>query len=263
MNSTDETLNFLAVGDIVGNEACRYFISVLPEFQKKEKIFFTIVNGENSFKGYGISLKQAEQLLDSGVDVLTGGNHMYDSRDIIPLFNSEQRMIRPANYVDEIPGQGYVIAEKRGIPVLVINAIGRIFMEPTNNPFNTVSDILQKCRKEVLIRIIDFHAEATAEKQAFAWYLDGRASLIFGTHTHVQTADERILPAGPGFITDLGMTGVINSVIGMDVHNAVKKFLTTFPKRVKIAEGEIRAQGIIAAISPQTGACRSIRRVFF
>jgi hypothetical protein len=203
----------------------------------------------------------ADQLLGQGIDVLTSGNHIWKHKEIIPYLESTDRLIRPANYPPETPGRGYAIVETAaGEAAAVINLEGRVFMNPLECPFRTVDRVLEAIPKEVKVILVDMHAEATSEKQAMGWHLDGRVSAVVGTHTHVQTADERILPGGSGYISDTGMTGPVDSVIGMKKEIILERFLSQLPQPFKVATQNIQLQGVILKIDPQ-GRCQEISRV--
>ena len=233
-------MRILAVGDIVGETGVEKLKSILPKLKEEEKIDFTITNGENSAGGMGITEKNFNDMLQCGTNVVTMGNHTWGKRDIFKFIDHPQ-IIRPINYPKGVPGKGYGIYECKGKKIAVINAIGRVDINIlTENPFLITKEIVENIEKEVDMIFIDFHAEATAEKIALGYYLDGKVTGIFGTHTHVQTADETILPGGTGYITDIGMTGPKNSVIGMDISASVKRLETALPERYKLAEGECK-----------------------
>ena len=250
------------VGDIVGKPGRLALRSLLPGIVSNNQIDFVIANGENAAGGIGITPDTAAKMFSSGVDVITTGNHIWKHKSILDYLDSEERILRPANYPDQAPGKGWRIYKTAGgIDISVINLNGRVFMESLNCPFAEAQKAIQNIGSKVPVRIIDFHAEATSEKQAMGWHLDGRASLVGGTHTHVQTADERILPEGTGFITDIGMTGPMDSVIGMQREHALSKFLHAMPRPMKPAKNNIQLHGIIVKIDPRTGKCVDIERV--
>lgn len=231
-------MKILAVGDIVGKSGINKLKECLPNIVKKYEIDFIIVNGENAAEGMGLTEKMYRDILKLNVDVVTMGNHTWGKKEIFS-FIDDSHIIRPANYSPNNPGKGYTIVEKKGKKVAVINLIGRVTMGVlSENPFLVAKEIIQKIKSQVDIIIVDFHAEATAEKIAMSYYLDGEANVIFGTHTHVQTADERISKNGTGYITDIGMTGPKESVIGMDIKASIKRFETSLPEKYRIAEGE-------------------------
>lgn len=231
-------MKILAVGDIVGENGLNKLKEILPNLKQREKIDFVIVNGENVAGGMGITEKLFKQIIYSGADVVTLGNHTWAKKDIFN-FIEDEKLLRPANYPKNVLGKGYNIYNCKNKKIAVINLIGRTNMGIlSENPFLEADSIIEKIKSKVDIIIVDFHAEATAEKIALAHYLDGRVNIVFGTHTHVQTADEKILPNGTAYITDIGMTGPVNSVIGMDKKASIKRFVTTLPEKYKIAEGE-------------------------
>lgn len=255
-------MKILAIGDIVGEAGVRELKSKLPLIKQEQNIDFIIVNGENSAGGMGITEKNFNDILSLDTDVVTMGNHTWAKRDIFKFIDHPQ-IIRPANYPKGVSGKGFGIYEaKNGKKVAVINLIGRVDINIlSENPFLMAKDIVEDLKSKVDIIIIDFHAEATAEKIAMVNYLDGDITALFGTHTHVQTADERILPNGTGYITDLGMTGPKNSVIGMEVSASIKRFETTLPERYRIAEGECILNGCIFDIDDETCKVKNITRI--
>ena len=254
-------MKILAVGDLIGSAGIRKLKSVLPELRKKEGIDFVIVNGENSAEGMGMTEKNFKEILEEKVDVITMGNHTWGKKDIFK-FIDHPKLIRPANYTKGIVGKGYNIYSCKDKKIAVINLIGRVDMNVlSENPFVIVKEIIENIQKEVDIIIIDFHAEATAEKIALGYYLDGKVTAVYGTHTHVQTADETILERGTAYITDIGMTRPKKSVIGMDVLASIKRFETTLPERYKIATGECIFNGVIFEVNDKTNKVINIKRV--
>ena len=248
-------MKILAVGDIVGKSGVNKFKNEIPKFVENNNIDFVIVNGENAAE------KMYRELLNSKANVVTMGNHTWGKMEIFG-FIDDNKIIRPANYPNNNPGKGYRIFECKGKKIAVINLIGRVTMGVlSENPFLIAKDIIQKIKSTVDIIVIDMHAEATAEKIALAYYLNGDATIIFGTHTHVQTADERIMPNGTAYITDLGMTGPIESVIGMNIESSVKRFETSLPERYKVADGESKLNGCIFEIDDVTNKAIKIERI--
>ena len=238
-------MRILAIGDIVGECGVKKVKEILPNLKKSENIDFVIANGENSAEGMGITSEIFKELLRAGVDVVTMGNHTWGKKEIF-CFIDHKQLIRPANYPEGVVGNGYGIYEVNGKKIAVINLIGRVDMNVlSENPFLTAEKIINNIKNESDIIIIDFHAEATAEKIAMGYYLGGNATIIFGTHTHVQTADARILDNGTAYITDIGMTGPAKSVIGMDVDASVKRFVTSLPEKYKIADSAAMFNGCI------------------
>ena len=255
-------MKILAVGDIVGEAGIKELKKELNQIRQQEEIDFVIVNGENAADGMGLIEKQYRQILALGTDIVTMGNHTWAKKDIFN-FIEDERIVRPANYSKNNPGKGYRIVECKtnGKKVAVINLIGRVTMGVlSDNPFTKAKEIVQKIRNDVDIIVIDMHAEATAEKIALYHYLDGEANIVFGTHTHVQTADEEISKLGTGFITDLGMTGPISSVIGMDIKTSIKRFETSLPEKYKIAEGDAKLNGCIFELDDNSNKVVSIKR---
>lgn len=252
-------MKILAVGDLVGESGLRMLRQNLANIQEAEGIDFTIVNAENVADGMGITTKLFNELKNMNIDVLTMGNHTWGKKDIFS-FIDDLLIIRPANYSKGLPGKGYTVVRKNRKNVAVINLIGRTDMGVlSDNPFTCVDDILKEIDAD--IKIVDFHAEATAEKIAMGYYLDGRVSAIFGTHTHVQTADETVFPKGTGYITDIGMTGPKHSIIGMDVDAALKRFLTSLPERYRIAQGECMLNAAVFEINNETNKTDRVYRI--
>ena len=254
-------MKILAVGDIVGENGVKKLKEVLPKLKESKNIDFCIVNAENSAGGMGITTKIFHELLDLNIDVITMGNHTWGKKDIF-TFIDHPKLIRPANYSKGVVGKGYGIYQCKGKKIAVINLIGRTDMNVlSENPFLVVEEIINKIEKTVDMIIVDFHAEATAEKIAMAYYLDGKVTVIYGTHTHVQTADERILENKTGYITDIGMTGPKKSVIGMDVAVSVKRFVTSLPERYKLADGKCIFNGCIFEINDENCKVEKITRI--
>lgn len=255
-------MRILAIGDIVGENGVKKLKDELPRLREEKNIDFVIVNAENSAGGMGITSKIFEDLLNLNVDAITMGNHTWGKKDIF-TFIDHPKLLRPANYSKGVVGKGLGIYECKGKKVAVMNLIGRTDMNVlSENPFTVASDLVNYASDKADIIIIDFHAEATAEKIAMAMYLDGKITALFGTHTHVQTADEQILPNGTGYITDIGMTGPKNSVIGMDPTASIKRFVTSLPERYKLAEGECILNGCIFAINDENCRVEKIERIF-
>lgn len=254
-------MKILVIGDIVGEAGVKELEEKLPKIKQENAIDFCIVNGENAASGMGINEKNFNDILNAGANVVTLGNHTWAKKNVFKFIN-HQSIIRPANYSKVVPGKGYVICKVQDKRIAVINLIGRVSMNVlSENPFLIAKKIINKIKDETDVIIIDFHAEATAEKIAMGHYLDGEASIIFGTHTHVQTADEKILPNGTAYITDIGMTGPKNSVIGMDVAASIKRFETTLPERYKIATGDCILNGCIFELDDETCKVEKIERI--
>ena len=254
-------MKILAVGDLVGEGGVKKLKELLPKIREEEKIDFVIVNAENSAGGMGITTKIFNELKALNIDAMTMGNHTWGKKDIF-TFIDDPKLLRPANYPNNVPGKGYGIYTCKGKKICVVNLIGRTDMNVlSENPFQKMQEILKEVRSQADIIILDFHAEATAEKIAMGYYLDGKITAMFGTHTHVQTADEKILENGTGYITDIGMTGPIKAVIGMDIAVSIKRFETTLPERYKLAEGNCILNGCIFDINDETCRVNKVTRV--
>lgn len=252
-------MRILMIGDVVGKPGRRAIETLVPSMRRELAIDFVIANGENSAGGFGITPSTARDLLDAEVDVITSGNHIWKHKEIVPYINGEWPLIRPANYPSESPGRGYI----RIADTAVINLMGRVFMNTLDCPFRTVDRILENLSSGDAPRFIfvDFHAEATSEKQAMGWYLDGRVSAVVGTHTHVATADTRVLPGGTGFVTDVGMTGPSNSVIGCQVPIVLEQFLSQMPVRLAVAEeGPAILNAVVVELDEISGRAVSVKR---
>ena len=255
-------MKILFIGDIVGSPGREAIKKLLPGLIKEHSLDFVVANAENVAGGSGITLKTADDLFASGVDVLTSGDHIWKRNEIFELLNTEKRILRPLNFPSSSPGQGSsVFKTKTGKNIGVINVNGRVFMDPLECPFKTSLKAAEELSKETNIIIVDMHAEATSEKVALGWYLDGKVSAVLGTHTHIQTADEKILPNGTAYITDAGMTGPYDSVIGRKVEDVLQRFLTLIPTRFEVAENNIQLHGVFLNIDNKTGKAISIERV--
>lgn len=257
----DETLKILAVGDIVGENGVKKLKEELPKIRQKNSIDFCIVNGENAAGGMGITTKIFNEMLNLKVDVITMGNHTWGKKDIFSFIDHPQ-IIRPANYSAGVVGKGMGIYNCKGKKIAVINLIGRTDMNVlSENPFLVAKDLVDKVKNNVDIIMVDFHAEATAEKIAMGYYMDGKYTIVYGTHTHVQTADEQMLEKGTAYITDIGMTGPKKSVIGMDVGVSFKRFVTSLPERYKLADSEAMINGCVFKINDETNRTEEIIRI--
>lgn len=253
-------MNILCIGDVVGSIGCGFLMKTLPSFKKLKNVDMVIANGENSSDGNGLTPASAKQLFDSGVDVITSGNHAFRRKESYEYYDSCEALIRPANYPEgTTPGRGYTVIDMLKWQVCVINMLGVMYLEPLDCPYRTIEKILKETDR-YKIRILDFHAEATAEKRALGYYLDGRISAMFGTHTHVQTADETILPNGTGYITDVGMTGTVQSVLGVKKELAIAKFKDKMPVRFDLASGECKMDCILFEVDNKTGKTISTER---
>jgi len=253
-------MKVLIVGDLTGKPGRDILEKYL--FNNRKKYDMVIINGENSAGGFGLTPKIADKILKLGVDVITSGNHIWDKKEIYPYLDSEERVLRPLNYISTTPGHGSTIVEtKTGFKVGVINIQGRIFMPELESPFLVIEEEVEKLREETNMVIVDFHAEASSEKIAMGWLLDGKASVVYGTHTHVLTADNKILDKGTGYITDIGMTGGFDGIIGMEKENIIQKFKDALPTRFKICKTNLRLNGIEVDLNNETGRCENISRV--
>ena len=254
-------MNILAIGDIVGEIGVKKIVKELPKLKEKYDIDFCIINGENSAGGMGITKKIFDSLINAGADVITMGNHTWGKKDIFS-FIDDKRIVRPANYTKGLPGNDYSIVNKNNKRIAVINLIGRTSMGIlSENPFIVANDIYNKLKNQADIFVLDFHAEATAEKIAMGYYMDGKYTTVYGTHTHVQTADEQMLEKGTAYITDIGMTGPKKSVIGMDVGVSFKRFVTSLPERYKLADSEAMINGCVFKINDETNRTEEIIRI--
>jgi len=254
-------MNILFVGDIFASPGRRIVADHLNDIVQSQRIDLAIANAENAAAGFGVTPAIAEELFHMGIDVLTTGNHIWDKREIYDYFARQPRLLRPANYSDEAPGRGVVIVKARnGVECAIINAQGRTYMPITDCPFRKIDKILETMDPGVKVRFVDFHAELTSEKMAMGWHLNGRVSAMLGTHTHVPTADERILSGGTAYQTDVGMTGPYESVIGSDKNLALRRFLTGMPIRLDTAKGGAELHAAIVTVDPESGHATGIRR---
>jgi metallophosphoesterase (TIGR00282 family) len=255
-------MKILFIGDIVGSPGREAINKLLPVLKSEHSLDFVIANAENASGGSGITYKVAQELFSSGVDVLTSGDHIWKKQDIFELINQEERILRPINYPSGAPGRGSrIFKTAKGVKLGVINVNGRVFMDALNCPFKTTALAQEELYKETKIIMVDIHAEATSEKVALGWFLDGKVSAVIGTHTHIQTADERILPQGTAFLTDAGMTGPYDSVIGRKVENVLERFITAIPVKFEVASQNIKLCGAVVDIEESSGRARSIVRV--
>ncbi len=253
-------MKILFIGDIVGKPARQYLKEILFTFRAEKKIDFVIANGENASGGSSITPKNAEELLSSGIDVLTSGDHIFRRKEA-RLTLENYPCIRPLNYGEHAWGRGFLIKEIGGIKIAVVNLLGRVFMEPVDCPFKAIRDSLPFLIKETKIIIVDIHAEATSEKLAMGYFLSKKVSAVLGTHTHIPTADERIIDGFTGYITDVGMTGSFDSILGREKHQVIQRFVTNIPTRFFVAESDVRMQGVILHIDESTGKCENIYRI--
>jgi metallophosphoesterase (TIGR00282 family) len=256
-----EEIKVLFIADIVGQPGFEIAAKLTPAIKEKYRIDLCIANGENGCNGKGLTQKLARQYFAAGIDVITSGNHIWYNKDIYEALKSDPRILRPFNYPDGNPGRGSTIIDVQGVKVAVVNLQGRTFMYAIDCPFKRGLIEVRRLRKETNIIIVDFHAEATAEKLAMAWYLDGKVSAVLGTHTHIPTADERILPEGTAYITDVGMTGPFDSVLGLTKEVAISRFLHQTPHRYKIAEHDLRLCAVVVAVNKENGQATRIERL--
>jgi len=257
-------VSILFVGDVVGKPGRWAVYHLLPRLKDQLRPDFTIVNVENAASGFGCTRKMGDNFLRWGADILTSGNHIWDRMETQPYLNDENRLLRPANYPLGTAGVGAnTVINENGVTLGVLNIQGRVFMTPIDCPFRAADHHLTELRKETPIIFVDFHAETTSEKQAMGRYLDGRATAMVGTHTHVQTADEHVQPGGTAYITDVGMTGPYDSIIGMRYEGALKRFLTGLPERFTVAERDVRLSAVLIAADAETGRAESIQRFMF
>ena len=254
-------MRILFVGDVVGAPGRRIARRRLKALKRDVGADLTIVNGENTAGGAGLTTATAEELFAAGADVITTGNHVWDKREALGLLDREPRILRPANYPEGSPGAGWVVVPAAETEVAVLNLMGRVFMPLVDDPFRAADRILDEIRSEARVVIVDFHAEATSEKMAFAWYLDGRVAAVLGTHTHVATADARILPGGTAFITDVGMTGPFDSVIGVKKEQAIERFRTSRSIPYETADGDVRLAAVRIDVDPASGRALAIERI--
>ncbi len=255
-------MKLLFIGDIVGRAGRRTLVDHLDRLIDQYFVDLVVANGENGAAGYGLTASVLRELFDAGVDVVTSGNHIWDKKEIMPVLDKEPRLLRPANYPPGLPGYGSGIFETAaGIKVGIMNLEGRVFMKNLDCPFRAADELLAEMKQVTPIVMVDFHAEATSEKEAMGHYLDGRVSAVIGTHTHVQTADEQILPGGTGYLTDVGMSGSRDAIIGNQKKNALDRFLLQLPVRLEVAKKNPLLCGVLLTIDEKTGCCEAIERI--
>jgi len=254
-------MKILMVGDVFGEPGRAAVKKLLPKLRQQHAIDLCVVNVENAASGFGVTPQIAREILDQGADVMTSGNHIWDRKEIVEFIAKENLLLRPANFPAGTPGVGHVTVKAGPHRVAVVNLMGRVFMTAIDCPFRKADEILGEVTKETRVVLVDMHAEATSESVAMGWYLDGRVSAVVGTHRHVQTADERVLPGGTAYITDLGMTGPIDSVIGVDKDLILQRFLTQMPVRFEPAKGPAALHGVVITIDPETGRASDIVRI--
>lgn len=254
-------MRLLFIGDVFGRPGRKALAATLPRLRRERSVDLVIANGENSAHGSGLTHATAKDLFAAGVDVVTSGNHIWQHREAPEYLDREPRVLRPLNFPPGAPGRGSILLPVGGVPVLVLNAMGRLFMKAIDDPFRAVDRALAEAHAEASVIVVDFHAEATSEKRAMGFYLDGRVSLVVGTHTHIPTADAQILPNGTAYVTDVGMVGVRHSVIGMEVEPVLKAFVTAMPSRAHPAEGGVDVNCVLADVEPGTGRASAIERL--
>lgn len=255
-------MNILFIGDVVGSLGRDMIKEYVPKLKEKYRPHITIINGENAAGGRGITEKIYRGFLEVGAQAVTLGNHTWDNREIFEFINDAKYMVRPANFPDNNPGKGMIFLKMNQIEIAVINLQGRTFMQPSDDPFTIADELVKEARERTPFIFVDFHGEATSEKQAIGWYLDGKVSAVVGTHTHVQTADERILPNGTAYISDVGMTGPYDGILGMEREAVIKRFLTNLPVRFDVPkEGRTQLSAVLIELNDKTGAAKKIQRI--
>jgi 2',3'-cyclic-nucleotide 2'-phosphodiesterase len=260
-NTQNKSKNILFLGDICSDIGREAVIANVKYIREKENISFIVAQGENVAAGFGITPKLADNLFEAGINCITLGDHFLDRKDIVPMLESEPRLLRPANFHNDVPGKGAKIYESNDMKIGIINLLGRVFLKPIVCPFEKAVSEIEQIKKETPVIFIDFHAEATAEKKALGWYLDGRISGLIGTHTHVQTADEQVLPNGTAYITDIGMCGAMDSVLGMRIDLSVKRLLYSIPLRLLPAKDNVHINGVIITVDTVNGKALGIKRL--
>jgi metallophosphoesterase (TIGR00282 family) len=261
MSLEEVLLNILFIGDVVGNPGRKAVKEVLPKLKKEKEIDFCIANCENAAGGSGITYVVAQEMYKYGVDAITLGNHTWSKKEITNFIDSDPKIIRPANYPRELPGKGSTIINGVNGDIGVVNIMGRVYMDSLDCPFRICEKEIEYLKSFVKVIIVDVHAEATSEKNALAWYLDGRVSSVIGTHTHIQTSDERILPRGTGFITDVGMTGPYEGILGVDREIIIRRFLMHMPIRFEVAKGSLQFNAVYIEADNETGKTLKIERI--
>lgn len=254
-------MRILHSGDIVGSPGRMAFARVVNQMKAAGEIDFVVANGENAAGGRGLTPSLAEEIFAAGADVITLGDHTWDQKDLAPHLDKEPRIVRPANFAPDCPGRGWVRVDTPHGPVTVLQVIGRVFMNPSECPFRTADELLKSPKLRAPVVIAEIHAEATSEKIAFGRFVEGRVSAVAGTHTHVQTSDEKILPGGTSYITDLGMTGPTDSVLGRDVESVVKRFVSGMPTRFGVARKQVALEGVVIEVDERSGRAKAVRRI--
>ena len=254
-------MKILMIGDVVAKPGRMAVLERIQDIREQHDIDLAMMNAENLAGGFSVTPSLCDQLFSSGIDVMTSGNHIFDKKEAIPYISKQPRLLRPANYPPNTPGNGIWTGTVNGSPVAVINLMGRVFMPPSDDPFRTADQLLETLPAETKVRVVDLHAEATSEKVAMGWYLDGRVSAVIGTHTHVQTADERILPEGTAYLSDVGMTGSYSGVIGMNKEDVIARFTTAIARRAEHSTLQARICAVVLDIDEATGRARGIDRL--
>lgn len=254
-------MKVLMIGDVVARPGRIAVLDRIQDIREQNNVDLVVMNAENVAGGFSITPSLADELFANGIDVMTSGNHIFDKKEVIPYIQKQHRLLRPANYPPDTPGRGMWTGEVKGISVAVVNLMGRVFMPPSDDPFRVANELINSLDDSIKVRLVDVHAEATSEKVAFGWFLDGRVSAVVGTHTHVQTADERILPRGTAYLTDLGMTGSYAGVIGMNTEDVIARFTSVTSKRAEHSAGDVRICAALIDIDETTGKAREISRL--
>jgi metallophosphoesterase (TIGR00282 family) len=254
-------MNVLVIGDVVAKPGRMAVLDRIQDLRDQHDINLAIMNAENLAGGFSVTPSLCEQLFASGIDVMTSGNHIFDKKEAIEYIAKQPRLLRPANYPPNTPGNGVWTGVVNGVGVAVMNLMGRVFMPPSDDPFRVANSLIDSLPNETRVRIVDMHAEATSEKVAMGWYLDGRVSAIVGTHTHVQTADERVLPQGTAYLSDIGMTGSYAGVIGMDKKDVIARFTSVLARRAEHSHGDVRICAAVIDIDEESGKAREITRL--
>ena len=254
-------MKLLMIGDVVAKPGRLAVLERIQDLREQHQIDLAIMNAENLAGGFSVTPSLCEQLFAAGIDVMTSGNHIFDKKEAIEYIARQPRLIRPANYPPNTPGNGFWVGERKGVGIAVVNLMGRVFMPPSDDPFRIVDTVLKSLPTKTRITIVDMHAEATSEKVAMGWYLDGRVSAVLGTHTHIQTADERILPEGTAYLTDIGMTGSYSGVIGMSKADVIARFTTVIARRADHSNGQVRICAVVVDIDDTTGKAREVQRL--
>jgi len=254
-------MKILMIGDVVAKPGRLAVLERIQDIREQHQVDLAVMNAENLAGGFSVTPSLCEQLFSSGIDVMTSGNHIFDKKEAVEYIRKQPRLIRPANYPPNTPGSGVWIGDIKGVKVAVANVMGRVFMPPSDDPFRIINQVLESIPSDTKVRLVDVHAEATSEKVALGWFLDGRVSAVVGTHTHVQTADERILPKGTAYLTDLGMTGSYGGVIGMDTTDVIARFTSVTARKAEHSSGHVRICGAVIDVDETTGEAREIQRL--